>query len=135
MKTILLVDDEPTVINVLRRILKVYKLIETQTGEDALLYFADGCPRVDLLIADLTLPRISGIQVALSLRANLPALPVILTSGYPVDGWGRRDSADLERLGSHLVTILQKPFTAQVLTNGVRRLIGEEQAEDKVRTA
>jgi CheY-like chemotaxis protein len=129
VKTILVVEDEPVVMNVLRRILKQYRLIEAITGEAAILCPVDPDQRIDLLISDLTLPRLSGIQVALSLRVKLPDLPVILTSGYPVVGWCARDSSDLERLGSHLVTILQKPFSAQVLSNGVCELIGAWQPE------
>ena len=55
-------------------------------------------------------------------------MPVILTSGYPEANWSPRDSADLERLGSKSVAILQKPFPAQELLTTVRRLIGEPQS-------
>jgi len=129
MKTILVVEDEPVVMNVLRRILQQYKLVEAVNGADALQCFVEGNQGIDLLIADLTLPQCSGIEVALSLRAKLPYLPVILTSGYPATAWCERDSCDLARLGSHSVTILQKPFSAQRLANLVCELIGEPQAE------
>lgn len=69
MKTILVVEDEPVVMNVLRRMLRQYRLIEALTGEEALLCRVED-DRIDLLIADLTLPRCSGIEVALSFGAS-----------------------------------------------------------------
>ena len=79
--------------------------------------------RIDLLIADVTLPTSSGIQVALLLRSKIPALPVILTSGYPVHDWSDGDLADLGRLGANSVVILSKPFYGNALKDVVRDLM------------
>jgi hypothetical protein len=76
-----------------------------------------------------TLPIGSGIQVALFFRPEVPDLPVILTSGYPVSGWSVRNSADLKTLGSKSVVILRKPFQAQILSNTIWEFIGTDQAE------
>ena len=124
MKTILLLDDEPVVMMLLRIILKEYRLIEATTAEQALQLFTDRRRQLDLLLTDLTLPKLSGIQVALVFRSEIPNLPVILTSGYPVSDWSERDSGDLERLGSNSVVIIQKPFHPQALRNAVCEFIG-----------
>jgi CheY-like chemotaxis protein len=127
MKTLLILEDEPSVMKLLRRTLKQYRLVEATTAEEALLLFLDHIEldrRIDLLLADLTLPTMSGIQVAILLRSKIPDLPVILTSGYPVGGWSGRDSADLERLGADSVAILQKPFQAQALSNTICEFLG-----------
>jgi CheY-like chemotaxis protein len=122
-KTILVLEDNASVMMVLRLMLEPYSLIEASNAEQALrLFTGHGC-KIDLLVADLTLPRSSGIQVALLLRSKIPTLPVILTSGYPVSGWSDRDSDDLKRLGSRSVAILQKPFQAEALLDAVRDLI------------
>jgi len=137
MKSILLLEDEPIVMKVLRSILHQYRLLEATSAKQALRLFTDQGHRIDLLIADFTLPISSGIEVAVIIRSELPELPVILTSGYPVGGWigwSDRDIADLEWLGTKSVVLLQKPFRAQILTNTVLSLIGEPLAE-KVRTA
>jgi len=133
MKTILLLDDEAVVLRFLRIILTEYKLIEATTAEQALRVFLGRGGQIDLLLADLTLPTSSGIQVALLLRSEIPDLPVILTSGYSVGDWSDRHLGDLERLGSNSVVILQKPFLAQVLSNAVYNLIGS--VTEVVRTA
>jgi CheY-like chemotaxis protein len=134
VKLILLLDDEPIVMKLLRSILSRYGLLEATRGDEALLLFIDHDHQVDLLIADVTIPKRSGVQVALLLRSKLPGLPVILTCGYPVGAWSDRDSADLKRLGSHLVTILEKPFRAQALLKAVSELVGAPPTE-RVRTA
>ena len=118
----------------LRHILKQYRLIEAATAEQALRLFEDHDRRIDLLLADVMLPTSSGIQVALLLRSEIPNLPVILTSGYPVRVWAEREAADLKRLGSSSVAILQKPFKTLVLPNTIREMIGIVPLE-AVRTA
>jgi CheY-like chemotaxis protein len=131
LKTLLVLDDHPSVMMVLRLMLEQYSLIEASTAEQALRLFTDHGRKIDLLVADVTLPTSSGIQVALLLRKEIPELPLILTSGYPVSGWSDRDSADLERLASKSVAILQKPFQAQTLLKAVRELLAPQAEETK----
>ena len=129
MKTLLVLEDHPSVMMVLRVMLEQYNVIEASTAEQCLRLFTDHGRKIDLLVADVTLPTSSGIQVALLLRSEILDLPVILTSGYPVGDWTRPDSADLERLGSSSVAIIQKPFQRQVLLQTIRALTGEPQTE------
>jgi len=124
MKTVLILEDEPDVMKLLRRMLKNYSLSEAATAESAIRIFHDSHHKIDLLLADLTLPTSSGIQVALLLRGQLPNLPVILTSGYSVGDWSARDAADLASLGSNHLTILEKPFHPQLLSNAIHEMIG-----------
>lgn len=129
MKTILLVEDEPLVMKLLRHVLKRFNVIAATTGEDALQAFGNrDCP-VDLLVADVRLGRLSGIQVALHIRSESLDCPVVLMSGYLADGWRDMDTFDLERLGSKLVVVLQKPFATQALLNAVYDLIGKPHTE------
>ena len=134
MKTLLVLEDEPLVMKLLRHMLKEYVLVEATSAEQAIQLFHDRDRKIDLLVADVTLPTSSGIQVALLFRLELPELPVILTSGYPVGGWSDRDAADLQRLGFHLVVVLQKPISHKKLSNEVCELIGPVQP-DKARTS
>ena len=123
--TLLPLENESYVLKFLRDTLrKEYAVIESTSAEQALRVFTTQDRRIDLLVADLSLPTSSGIQVALVLHSEIPHLPVILTSGYPVSGWGDPDYADLERLGSNSVAILQKPFQTQELLDTVRKLLG-----------
>ena len=129
MKTLLLLEDEPLVMKLLRLVLRQFTVIEVTTGEEALHAFGNRERPVDLLIADVRLGRLSGIQVALRIRSELPTFPVVLMSGYLVDGWRDVDTFDLERLGSPFVVVLQKPFQPHALLNAVFELIGKPHAE------
>jgi CheY-like chemotaxis protein len=130
-KTILVLEDHSAVMKIMRLMLKEYSIIETTSAEEALRLFIDHDQQIDLLVADVTLPTSSGIEVALLLRTKLRHLPVILTSGYPVSGLSGRKSADLKRLGSNSVAIIQKPFQAEELSGAVRELIGIAPSEVK----
>jgi CheY-like chemotaxis protein len=125
MKMLLVLEDESSLMKLMRHMLKPYRLIEATNADEALMLFIDHDHQVDLLIADVSSPRMSGIQVASLLRTKLPGLPVILTSGSPVSSWSVRDTADLGRLGSRLVTILEKPIQPQALLSAVRELTAE----------
>jgi len=124
MKTILVLANEGIVMAIFRHMLKEYSVIEATNAEEALTLFRNNHRRFDLLLADVTLPTISGTQVALLFRFQNPNLPVILTSDYSVNEWPRRDWIDRERLGPSRTVFLQKPFRAQVLLRAVGELIG-----------
>jgi CheY-like chemotaxis protein len=131
VKTILVLEDEPILLSLLRLILRRsgYSVLEAGDAEEALRKFHLNNRNLDLVIADVNLPSSSGIQVALVLRAELPDLRVILTSGYPATTWNPRDSADLWRLGPDSVRVLQKPFRPLTLLNTVRELTAAPQSE------
>jgi DNA-binding response OmpR family regulator len=121
VKTILVLEDESMLLKLLGSVLSQhYCVLKATTAEQALSSFIEHHHVVDLLVADL---------VALLLRSVIPGLPIILTSGYPVNSWCERDAADLHRLGSTFVVVLQKPFPPQALLKTVRELIGETQTE------
>lgn len=128
MKTLLVIEDDPCVMNFLRCMLTQYNVVEATTAEEALLLFIDRNHQVDLLVADLTLPGMSGIQTALHLRARMPGLPVILTSGYPVNSWSAVDSAGLRMLNSNWLAV-EKPFHAEVLLNAICKLTGTPRSD------
>ena len=82
-KRILLVEDEPDVAISFRMLLALAGH-ETETvghGEAALALFAPG--RHDVVITDLRLPGMSGLELAAALRQKAPHQPIILTSGSP----------------------------------------------------
>jgi len=135
MQTLLLLEDEAALTKLLRHVLKQYTIIEASSAEQALRLFLDSDRRIDLLLADVTLPTSSGIQVALLLRAEIPDLPIILTSGYAVGDWCARDCGDLERLGSNLVAFIQKPFPPEQLSRAIHEMIGPPRPPELARTA
>jgi CheY-like chemotaxis protein len=83
-----------------------HEVAEAGTGEQAMALLRER-PEVDLLITDLGLPGMSGQDLVAAARQLRPALPVLLASGYDVDGAA---FPGLDRVGW-----LAKPFTVDDL--------------------
>ncbi len=83
MKTILLVDDEPDLLQILSETLVRcgYRVIPHADAESALTVVA-GEPVIDLVITDFRLPGMSGLEFVAMLRKTLPHAPVIMLTGY-----------------------------------------------------
>jgi CheY-like chemotaxis protein len=124
--TILILDDQPMVMSIIRMVLTPlgHTILEATTAEEAFRQFKESDGRIDLLIADVTLPVSSGIRVALELRSLLPYLRIIVTSGYLSNMWNEQDAAELSELPSDSVATLQKPFMPAVLIQMVDRFVG-----------
>lgn len=69
-------------------------------------------PDIDLVLLDLSLPKMSGAEVFRALRASRPQVPVVLCSGYDRD-----DAAS--RVGEGLAGVLQKPWRAERLLSTI----------------
>ena len=129
-ETILLVEDTDALREVTREILEGlgYRVLEAVDGEDALVVAEAARERIDLLLTDVVMPRLSGGELARRLTAARPSLKVLLVSGYTD-----------ESVRHHLVAgdappILEKPFDRERLGRAVREAIdrpapGERRAE------
>lgn len=126
MKTVLILEDNVSILALIRLVVEQngYAVLEATSAQEAFERFEENDAQVDLLIADVTLPVSSGIRVALELRALLPNLRIVLTSGYPKGMWNDQDAAELDELSSDSVITLQKPFVPVALLDSVHRLIG-----------
>jgi CheY-like chemotaxis protein len=101
-----------------------HTILEATTAEEAFRQLEESDGRIDLLIADVTLPVSSGLRVALELRSLLPYLRIIMTSGYPPNMWDEQDAAELSELPSDSVATLLKPFMPATLIQMVDRFVG-----------
>jgi CheY-like chemotaxis protein len=112
MPTILVVDDEPTIRDLVRRVLERhgYDVIACSTAADAL----GSATRADLLLVDVMLSDGSGHELVQQLRQNRPDLPVVLMSGYP-----QQENTTLDPPS----TFLQKPMRPQVVVDAVKKLL------------
>ena len=83
MKTLLLVDDEPDLLKTLTDILETsgYMIISKPDASSALAVIREGA-QIDLVITDLHMPGMSGDELIAILRQILPAVPIILLTGY-----------------------------------------------------
>jgi len=81
---ILMVDDEQDILNIQKAILEKigYAVTAESDGEKALALFADQPDAFDLIVADMTMPHMSGDKLAADLLAIRPDIPIILCTGY-----------------------------------------------------
>jgi PAS domain S-box-containing protein len=113
-ETILLADDEPMIRTLGRRILERcgYQVLLAEDGEQAVEAYVRDRGRIDLVILDLTMPRLSGRDAFRRLREIDPAVGVLFASGYSAD------SGD-EELGRGL-GFVGKPYRPDDLAHTVR---------------
>lgn len=80
---ILVVDDDPAILAVIRMLLrKEGFLVRTaQSGAEALNLFSESVP--DIIVLDLIMPGMNGAEVVKKLRARDPDLPIVMLTGYP----------------------------------------------------
>jgi two-component system cell cycle sensor histidine kinase/response regulator CckA len=81
---ILLVDDEPVVLLLMRRTLTEagYEVLPATNGMEALELAAAARPAVDAVITDLQMPQMGGEALAAALRQAGPDLPILFVSGF-----------------------------------------------------
>jgi len=115
----LLVEDEHLVRELTREILKEsgYSVITASNGEEALRVTREFEGRIDLMITDVVMPRMSGRELAEHLAVLRPETKVLYMSGYTDDAIVRHGVLDDQ------VYFLQKPFSADLLLMKTRELL------------
>jgi CheY-like chemotaxis protein len=115
--TVLVVEDMADVRAVVTRILRRagYKVLEAPNGSEALLLMEDVGTKVDMLLSDVVMPRMSGPDLARRLRDRFPHLKVLLMSGFPARA--------VETAEQHTFPMVTKPFTANELLDATRRVL------------
>ena len=83
-RTILLVEDDPFVLDATSRILQSahFEVLPAEDAQAAIKIFTDHIGEIDLVMTDMVLPGHSGQQLALDLREQSPDLVILVTSGY-----------------------------------------------------
>ncbi|MBU0550060.1 PAS domain S-box protein [Myxococcota bacterium] len=112
---ILVVEDQPSVRQTIVKILHQagYQIDEAEHGRAA-LDLLEGGLRPDLILSDLSMPQMGGLEMAKEIRARFPALRLAFMSGYSA-----HIAKNNEALGDALF-ILRKPPTVRLLREQVR---------------
>ncbi|MEN9937448.1 MAG: hypothetical protein RLZZ387_4027 [Chloroflexota bacterium] len=116
-ETVLLIEDEPAVRALAARVLRRcgYTVLEASHGKEALEIALASDERIDLLLSDIVMPHLSGIEVALRLREARPGMSVVLMSGYTTVIDAQQGRAALDD-----APLLLKPFSPLQLALAVR---------------
>lgn len=116
-KTILVVEDEPVLVQFYQYVLEAdYNLFIATSGEkafDTLKKSGD----IDLMLLDMTLPGIPGIDVLKEMRRSFPSIPVMIVTASR-EGKAAAESPDLGACG-----YLEKPFEVCDLLDKIKSLV------------
>lgn len=116
---ILVVDDEPGVRRLACQALvrEGFVTIEAEDGAEALRILEQQPQLIELVLSDIRMPRVDGVQLEQTCRERWPALPVVLMSGEVTRDWVVR----LVREGTHQV--IRKPFQPGTLVHAIRSIL------------
>jgi PAS domain S-box-containing protein len=118
-ETILVVEDEAMVRDLTLEVLKEsgYTVISAERPDDALRICSQNEGPIDLLLTDVVMPGMSGLELAERLKPERPKMKVLYVSGYTADAVARRGMSDPK------TAFLQKPFAPGALVRKVREVL------------
>lgn len=115
-RTILIVDDEPSIVDLLAQVLREsgYEVLEAGSAADAISLCTQFASSIHLVLSDFTMPRLNGIQLAKRLRTIRPNLRFIFMSASP---------NAFEELAVEGFMCLPKPFALPDLLERIREML------------
>jgi CheY-like chemotaxis protein len=124
MAAILVVDDDDPVRAMMSQLLRArgYTILEARNGKEALDKIVP--MRADLVITDLFMPEMGGIQLITVLRREFPDVKVIAMTGVPRSHSVLRVAASLGATGT-----MTKPFTAEKLETLIANVLANDAYE------
>jgi two-component system cell cycle sensor histidine kinase/response regulator CckA len=119
-ETVVLAEDEDALRALLGRVLSGngYQVVSGRNGAEALEAARRRSGRVDLLLTDLVMPRMTGAELADRLAREQPGLKILFMTG------NTDEALVQDRLVAGDVELIQKPFTPDTLLGHIRRLLG-----------
>ena len=128
-ETVLIIDDESSVITVTRKTLEEfgYRVLSASNGAEAVAVYAQHQGEIALVLTDMLMPVMNGSATIQALVQINPAVKIIVVSGMN----GKREAHHAE--GPGVAHFLHKPFTARSLLEKVRATLEEENAEKQGR--
>jgi CheY-like chemotaxis protein len=119
---ILFVDDEKPLVDLAERMIFSlgYQVTSTTSSEEALRIFLSGPEQFDLVITDMTMPRMTGVELIKKILGVKPLIPVILCTGF--SDYVNETKAD--QLG--ISAFMMKPFSRNNLAKIIRQVLKKE---------
>ncbi len=121
-ETVLLVDDEPMVLEVGTNMLKKlgYTVLEAKGGSEAVKVYKANKDKIDLVILDMIMPDRGGGETYDQMKEIDPTATVLLSSGYSIDG----QATEILERGCN--GFIQKPFTIKELSGRIREILEKD---------
>ncbi len=114
---VLVADDEPSVRRLARRLFERmgFEVLTAVDGREAVEIFQAEASRITLVLLDITMPELNGLEVCRIIRSIRPNIKIILTSGY------NQLDATAPFAGQVISGFLQKPYDAETFVEAVNR--------------
>ncbi len=115
---ILVVDDEAEIRKTIRLQLEgtIYEILEAEDGEQGIqILDNENILEVEVIICDVRMPKVNGIEAVAYFRANYPSIPIIVLTGYP------DVHLAVDFMKSGVVDYLVKPVEKEKLVEAVRK--------------
>ncbi|HEX4644361.1 MAG TPA: ATP-binding protein, partial [Verrucomicrobiae bacterium] len=127
---ILIVDDESEILSANRRILEQhgYEVVAANCGDQALSFFQKKDQRIDLVVTDIMMPGMDGVELIQALRGVAPRLKIITSSNLGSDWGGDYRRAELETLD--IETFLSKPCSVEKLLAALQTALSKGQCPE-----
>ena len=118
MAKILVVDDDPSIVALIRETLEGHEVISSDNGSDGIVMARQVMP--DLIVMDVTMPRLSGTVACARIKADpaLAHIPVVLLTG-----WGKISDVE-EGFSAKADEYIVKPFSPRVFKARLEQLLG-----------
>ena len=123
---VMVLDDDAGVLELTTLYLRArgFTTVTCASARSAVEQMREAGSDIDILVADVTLPDGSGVEVAVKLKALAPQLKILFVSGYALDELSSPDSALYHLLPPDSVRFLRKPYSARDLIASVLELAG-----------
>jgi DNA-binding NtrC family response regulator len=117
--TVLVVDDDPVLLGIVAEQISLYgyQPILATSGEEALQVAPKQTTKIDLLLTDIMMPRMNGVDLAKQFISMYPEAKVLFMSGYICPSMAHYGVSDSEH------AFLQKPFTQKTLISKMRNVL------------
>ena len=124
---ILLIDDEPTITGLFKEMLERvgYKVTTRTSSLEALEIFRKRPRDFDMVITDMTMPRMTGDRLARELLEINPAMPIILCTGFS------EQISEEKARAMGIRAFVMKPLTFEALSDAVRSVLDEADPPDR----
>ena len=118
-KTILLIDDEEMVVEITEKMLKKIgsKVIKANSGHEGLKLFQTYQNQIDLIICDMIMPMMDGLELVHRLREIDPCVKVLLSSGSLI----YEDEKDIKLRGFN--GLIKKPYKMNDLSEKIEKVL------------
>jgi PAS domain S-box-containing protein len=117
--TILVVEDDPTTLNAIQDLLEAqeYQVLVASNGHEAMKVFERNPEDIDLLVSDIVMPEMGGLDLYYQVKSRWPQVKTIFVTGHPM-GVGSKSLLEEKR-----ITWLQKPFSVPEFFATVEKIL------------